>query len=80
MYHESVHIAGRRFWGEDLKKGLPGLHFENQQISAGLASQTIDFISKPETDSFVFFSSRFVFLEYADSSDQRDFFFSVYSL
>ena len=31
------------------------------------------FISRLETDRFVFFSSLFIFLEYADSSNQRDF-------
>ena len=32
------------------------------------------FIRKLETDSFVFFSSRFILQEYADSSNQRDLF------
>ena len=32
------------------------------------------FINRLETDSFVFFSSRFSFLDYAGSSNQRDFF------
>ena len=31
------------------------------------------FISQLETDSFVFYFSRFIFLEYVDSSNQRDF-------
>ena len=33
------------------------------------------FISRLETDSWAFFSSRFIFLEYANLSNQQDFFF-----
>ena len=37
------------------------------------------FICRVETESVLFFSSWFIFLEQADLSNQRDFFFSVHS-
>ena len=48
--------------------GKHQVQFQKQLVGVRL------FISRLETDSFVFFSSQFIFLEYADSSNQRDFF------